>query len=82
VNSNTATSRLVNEELLVGSVHLRKVGHVSQEDLYPVRLARCIRKYIQASVEVWGRKLTLTLTILETSEPAAVRIALMLSQQT
>lgn len=33
VNSNTATSRLVNEELLVGSVHLSEVGHISQEDL-------------------------------------------------
>jgi hypothetical protein len=33
VNSNTATSRLVNEELLVSSVHLSKVGHISQEDL-------------------------------------------------
>lgn len=33
VNSNTATSRLVNEELLVSSVHLSEVGHISQEDL-------------------------------------------------
>lgn len=33
VNSNTATSRLVDEELLISSIHLSEVGHVSQEDL-------------------------------------------------
>jgi hypothetical protein len=33
VNSNTATSGLVHKELLIGSVHLRKVGHISQEDI-------------------------------------------------
>lgn len=32
-NSNTATSWLVGEELLVCSVHLSEVGHVSEEDL-------------------------------------------------
>lgn len=35
MNSNTATGRLVGEELLVGGVHLSEVGHVSQEDLLP-----------------------------------------------
>lgn len=33
VNSNTATSRLVHEELLVGGVHFSEVGHISEEDL-------------------------------------------------
>lgn len=33
VNSDTATSRLVGEELLVGGVHLGEVGHVREEDL-------------------------------------------------
>ena len=33
VNGNTAASRLVNEELLVGGVHFGEVGHVSEEDL-------------------------------------------------
>lgn len=33
MNGNAATGRLVHEELLVGGVHLREVGHVSQEDL-------------------------------------------------
>lgn len=34
VNGNTAASRLVNEELLVGGVHFGEVGHVSKEDLW------------------------------------------------
>jgi hypothetical protein len=33
VDSNTAASRLVGEELLVDSVHGSEVGHVSEEDL-------------------------------------------------
>lgn len=33
LDSNTAASRLVSEELLVGSVHFGEVGHVSEEDL-------------------------------------------------
>lgn len=33
VHSNTATSGLVHKELLIGSVHLRKVGHIGQEDI-------------------------------------------------
>lgn len=32
-NGNTATSRLVGEELLIGSVHLGEVGHISEEDV-------------------------------------------------
>jgi hypothetical protein len=32
-NSNTATSRLVGEELLISSVHLGEVGHISEEDI-------------------------------------------------
>lgn len=32
-NSHTAASRLMSEELLIGSIHLGEVGHISQEDL-------------------------------------------------
>lgn len=42
VNSNTATGRLVNEELLVGGVHLSEVGHISQEDLYYIMSASAV----------------------------------------
>lgn len=31
MHSNTATRRLVHKELLIGSIHLSKVGHVSEE---------------------------------------------------
>jgi hypothetical protein len=34
MHSNTAASRLVHEELLIGSVHLGKVGHIGQEDVH------------------------------------------------
>jgi hypothetical protein len=33
VHGNTAAGRLVHKELLIGSVHLSKVGHIGQEDV-------------------------------------------------
>lgn len=96
VNSNTATSRLVNEELLVSSVHFSEVGHIGQEDLRkkPRSVKRPLHNLciLLSPLPSWvqkhhnkkagGETHTLTLTILSTLEPAAVRIALMLSQQT
>lgn len=32
-NSHTAASGLMSEELLISSIHLGEVGHISQEDL-------------------------------------------------
>jgi len=59
-NSNTATSRLVSEELLISSVHLGEVGHISKEDLFSVQsaLASSIKPPQFSSVQssIWERR--------------------------
>jgi hypothetical protein len=73
----------VNEELLILLVHLGEVGHVIEEDLFVKRrvLAHTANRILEQGGVNKGGGYTLTRMILLTDEPAASRIALMLSQQ-